>query len=62
MWLFEGISKHQQLKKKSSITLLNRVAAKRANSKPHEAARQQATAKTPAYEIPSVFAVLVFKL
>jgi hypothetical protein len=59
--LSEGISKYQQLKKKSTPTALNTVLA--------SAARQQAIAKTPAkwsaYQIPSaivVFVILVFKV
>jgi hypothetical protein len=56
-----GISKYQQLKKKSAPTALNTVLA--------SAARKQAIAKTPpkwsAYQIPSaivVFVILVFKV
>jgi hypothetical protein len=67
----EGISKHQQLKKKSAATALNTVSPKRTskwpNSEPHGATRQQAIAKTPAklsaYQILSVivvFVILVF--
>jgi hypothetical protein len=66
--LSEGISKHQQLKKKSAPTALNTVSPRRTH-KPHGATRQQAFAETPAkwsaYQIPSVivaFVVLVFKV
>jgi hypothetical protein len=69
MRLSEGISKYQQLKKKSAATALNTVLATVhiQNSKPHGATRQQAIWKTPAkwsaYQIPSVivvFVILVF--
>jgi hypothetical protein len=59
--LSEGISKHQQLKKKSAATALNTVltsAHTQTACEPHGATRQQAIAKTPAkwsaYQIPSV--------
>jgi hypothetical protein len=51
IWLFERISKHEQLKKKSAITALNTVLAsatpKRPSSEPHGTTRQQEIAKTP---------------
>jgi hypothetical protein len=67
--LSEGISKYQQLKKKSAATALNIVLASAhiqmtQQYKPHWATRQQAIAKTPAkwtaYQIPSVIVVFVF--
>jgi hypothetical protein len=60
--LREGISKRNQLQKKSVITAPIQCAPqstpKRPSSEPHGATRQQAIAKTPAkrsaYQIPSV--------
>jgi hypothetical protein len=71
--LSEGISKYQQLKKKSAATALNTVLAsahiQMISNKPHWATRQQAITKTPAkwsaYQFPSVivvFVILVFKI
>jgi hypothetical protein len=70
--LSEGISKYEQLKKKSAATALNTVLPQRTHklpsSEPHGATRQQAIAKTPAnwfsYLIPRliiVFVVLFFQ-
>jgi hypothetical protein len=46
--LSEGISKYQQLKKKSAATSLPQRTSKLPNIKPHLATRQQAIEKTPA--------------